>query len=157
VTDLQVTRRWYTEQPDELLARVRQSFTYAKDENRANGYFYMEGGQDWPSALKVFGPELIDDLEARLGVRFTIVVFQAYRDGSGCGWHADDGYSTQAILSLGVTRKFGIRKPDGEPVWISVNHADLVVMPPGFQSEWQHSVLEEDVIGERVSLVFRAV
>jgi alkylated DNA repair dioxygenase AlkB len=56
-----------------------------------------------------------------------------------------------------VTRTFGVRRPGAEPVWMQVEHGDLVVMPSGFQAEWQHCVPVEDVPGERVSLVFRTV
>ena len=38
-----------------------------------------------------------------------------------------------------------------------LDHGDLAFMPSGFQDSWQHCVPEEDVPGERVSLVFRTV
>lgn len=84
-------------------------------------------------------------------------MFQAYRDGAGVGWHADEGYDVQAVLSLGVTRTFGVRRPDAEPEWVAAESGDLLVMPSGFQSLWQHCVAVEDVTGERCSLVFRSV
>lgn len=99
---------------------------------------------------------MLADLQQLLGVRFTIVVFQAYRDGAGVGWHADEGYDVQAVLSLGVTRTFGVRRPGEEPEWVAVESGDLLVMPSGFQSQWQHCVKVEDVTGERCSLVFRS-
>jgi alkylated DNA repair dioxygenase AlkB len=154
LTDLDIYRKW-NDDPG-LLDALRGLFTYDPD-GRGNGWLYIEGGQEWPPSLIGAGTRLLVDLEQLLGVWFTVVVFQAYRDGSGVGWHADEGYDVQAILSLGVTRTFGTRRPDGDPVWIRVGHGDLMVMPSGFQSEWQHCVPVEDVVGERCSLVFRAV
>jgi alkylated DNA repair dioxygenase AlkB len=104
----------------------------------------------------VFGPELLDDLAVLTGIRYPIVAFQGYRDGAGCDWHTDDPFDAQAVLSLGVTRTFGYRPAGGgEPTWVQVGDGDLVVMPSGFQTAWQHCVPVEDVPGERVSLVFR--
>lgn len=152
--DLLVEPGWCIEEPDELLARVRASFTYGPGEVRATGQLYAAGEQDWVPALAVRGPELLDDL-ARFG-RFTIVAFQAYRDGAGCDWHADSPFDAQAVLSLGVTRMFGVRPlGGGDATWTPVAHGDLVFMPSGFQDRWQHCVPVEDVAGERVSLVFR--
>ena len=127
----------------DLLPAVRSLFEFG-DEDRATGYL----SEDWG---------LLDRLESDLGVRFTIVAFQAYRNGSGCDWHADTPFDAQAVLSLGATRTFGVRLlPSGSPTWISVKHGDLVYMPPGFQDEWEHCVpVEPDKPGERVSLVFR--
>jgi alkylated DNA repair dioxygenase AlkB len=153
VTAVDIYRKW-RDDPG-LFDQVRGLFTYDPD-GRANGYLFIEDGQPWPPSLAEAGPRLLADLGELLGVRFTTVVFQAYLDGSGCGWHSDEGWDVQAILSLGVTRTFGIRRPDGDPVWLQVGHGDLLVMPSGFQSEWQHSVPVEDMAGERVSLVFRA-
>jgi alkylated DNA repair dioxygenase AlkB len=128
---------------------------YAPGEDRATGYLYGDGAE-WPPDLATAGPKLLDDLERATGIRFTHVVFQAYRNGSGCDWHADTPFDAQAILSLGATRKFGIRPIGGEPEWLTVNHGDLVFMPSGFQDTHEHCVpVEPDKPGERVSLVFR--
>jgi alkylated DNA repair dioxygenase AlkB len=95
-------------------------------------------------------------LRMQLGVAFTIAAFQAYRDGSGCGWHSDTPFGAQAILSLGMTRTFGYRRSDGSgETMLRLHDGDLVFMPAGFQDEWQHCVPEEKVPGERCSLVFR--
>lgn len=142
--------------PD-LLDVMRQTYTYPSGEDRVGGYLYSEGEQSWPDPLVSIGPELLASLVALLRVRFTTVVFQAYRNGSGCDWHADTAFDAQAVLSLGVTRTFAVRPLDGPPRYTSVAHGDLVYMPPGFQSQWEHSVPTEDVEGERCSLVFRTV
>lgn len=130
----------------DLLPAVRSVFEFEPGDDRATGYL----SEDW---------DLLDRLEADLGVRFTIMAFQAYRNGSGCDWHADTPFDAQAVLSLGATRTFGVRaQPSGSPTWVAVHHGDLVYMPPGFQTEWQHCVpVEPDKPGERVSLVFRTV
>lgn len=140
-----------------LLERVRGLFTYGPGDDRATGYLYTENEQPWPAVLDHAGPGLLAGLHQLLGVRFTIAAFQAYRDGSGCDWHTDSPFDAQAVLSLGVTRTFGVRRPGAEPVWMQVEHGDLLVMPPGFQVDWEHCVPVEDVPGERVSLVFRTV
>lgn len=152
--DLGVHRAW---NPDpQLLDAVRAEFTYGPGDDRATGYLFTERGwPDWPASLSTAGPALLDQLVDLLDVRFTIVAFQAYRSGSGCGWHTDSPFDAQAVLSLGVTRTFGIRRRGEDPIWTSVGHGDLVVMPSGFQSEWEHCVPVEDVPGERISLVFR--
>lgn len=151
--ELGVHRAWH---PDpELLAAVRAEFTYGPGDDRATGYLYGEHG--WPAPLATAGPALLAGLDALLGVRFTIVAFQAYRDGAGCGWHTDSPFDAQAVLSLGVTRTFGTRRPDTDPIWTRVGHGDLVFMPSEFQAEWEHCVPVEHVPGERVSLVFRTV
>lgn len=153
-TELQVHHKWNSDPG--LLDAVRELVTF-EDDGRANGYLYIEAGQEWPAPLAEYGPRLLDELEKSLGVHFTIALYQAYLDGSGVHWHTDEGYDVQAILSLGVTRTFGIRRPDAEPVWIALEDGDLAVMPPGFQAEWEHCVRVEDVAGVRCSLVFRAI
>lgn len=114
------------------------------DVDRATGY--LEPTEYTP---------IIDALDASFGVRCTIVAFQAYRNGSGCGWHADTPFDAQAILSLGATRTFGVRALGGEAMWMNVAHGDLVYMPPGAQLLFEHCVPEEHVEGERLALVFR--
>jgi alkylated DNA repair dioxygenase AlkB len=140
-----------------LLDLVRGLFTYGPGDDRATGYLYAQGEQPWPAGFAEGGPVLLADLDTLLAVRFEVVAFQAYRNGSGCDWHADGAFDAQAVLSLGTTRTFGVRRSGAEPVWMQVEHGDLVVMPSGFQAEWQHCVPVEDVPGERVSLVFRTV
>ena len=153
--ELQVCRSW-RDDPG-LLPAARQCFAYSPPgDRRATGCLYAPAdGIAWPAALAARGPALLDALEEATGVRFPICAFQAYRDSAGCGWHADTPFGAQAILSLGRTRRFGTRRPGGEPEWTVVHHGDLVVMPAGFQQAWEHCVPEDDTAGERVALVFR--
>jgi alkylated DNA repair dioxygenase AlkB len=153
--DAHLYRRW-NHDPG-LLAAVRGLFTYGPGDDRATGYLYAAGERDWPPALATVGPALLDGLGELLDVRFTIVAYQAYLNGSGCDWHTDTPFDAQAILSLGVSRTFGVRPVVGEPEWLTVEHGDIVYMPSGFQAEWEHCVPVEDVEGERCSLVFRTV
>lgn len=155
MTVLGVYRGWWND--PRLLVAVRGLFTYGPGDDRATGQLFAGGEQDWPDGLAETGPALVSDLADLLGVRFTIVAFQAYRDGAGCHWHADTPFDAQAVLSLGVTRTFGVRPIGGEPGWVRVGHGDLVFMPSGFQDGWEHCVPVEDVPGERVSIVFRTV
>jgi alkylated DNA repair dioxygenase AlkB len=153
-----IHRKW-VDDPG-LLDNARELFEYAPGDNRANGYLWMDGGQEWAPAFAERGAQLIGDLEKTTGTRFTIALFQAYMDGSGCDWHADLGYDVQAIVSLGVTRRFGIRRAEDvdQPRYYKVSHGDLLVMPSGFQDDWQHCVPEQpNASGERVALVFRSV
>lgn len=152
--DLRVVRKWHTDPV--VLDAVRGLFTYGPNDDRATGIAYGEG-RSWPASFAAIGPLLLADLRALLGISYEIVAFQAYRDGAGTGWHTDSPFDAQAILSLGVTRTFGIRRPDGEPQYLKLEHGDLVVMPSGFQKTWQHCVPIEEVTGERCSLVFRTV
>lgn len=148
--ELRVHRGWNI--LPSLLDSVRALFEYGPGEDRATGYIY--GDCDWPDGFP--GDALLDQLEQTLGVRFTIALYQAYRNGTGCDWHTDDAFDAQAILSLGATRTFEIRR-DGKHEWLNLADGDLVYMPPGFQQGSEHRVPVEDVAGERVSLVFRTV
>jgi alkylated DNA repair dioxygenase AlkB len=139
---------------DDLFAAARGLFDFG-EEDRATGYLYVEGERGWPASFAATGPKLLDDLEKLLGIRFPIVAFQGYRNGSGCDWHADTPFDAQAILSLGATRTFGTRRNGGDPEWTQLHDGDLVFMPPGFQDTREHCVPVEDKPGERVSLVFR--
>ncbi len=65
------------------------------------------------------------------------------------------GVSTKAIerwVQAGKLPQSG--SEDGER--LSLAHGDLLVMPAGFQDEWEHCVPVEDATGERCSIVFRA-
>jgi hypothetical protein len=128
----------------------------ARDPGRATGWvFGQPPGTPWPPPLAAAGPGLLAALERDTGTRFTAACFQAYLDGAGVSWHYDRDWGAQAILSLGVTRTFGLRSAAGE-TFLRLAHGDLLVMPPGFQEEWEHCVPAEDAPGERCSLVFRA-
>jgi alkylated DNA repair dioxygenase AlkB len=143
----------------QTLPALRTLYTYTPQEpDRATAWVYLPDRSPftpWPDVLAEAGPALLKDLERDTGTCFTAVCFQAYLNGSGCGWHHDRDWGTQAILSLGMTRTFGLRQA-GHEEFLPLAHGDLLVMPPGFQHEWEHCVPAEDVRGERCSLVFRS-
>ena len=153
--DLEVFASWAGDLLDGLLDDLRRCFRYGPGEDRATGYLWEDGGQPWPLELRERGPALLAALAVRPGVAFQVCAFQAYRDGAGTPWHADTPFAAQAILSLGVTRTFAVRRPGEDPWLMPVRDGDLIFMPPGFQQEWEHCVPAEDVPGERCSLVFR--
>jgi alkylated DNA repair dioxygenase AlkB len=140
-----VLRRWRLDH-EQLLDEVHQCFDYVGD-GRATGYL----DEPWLSPV-------VDALDEQFHLAFTVVAFQAYRNGwAGCDWHADTSADAQAILSLGAGRTLGTRRGD-EIHWTWLDSGDLVFMPPGFQQEWEHCIpIERDVHDERVSLVFRTV
>lgn len=147
-----------------LLPALRTLYEYSdREPDRATGWLWSarQHGQlpvtPWPAVLEEAGPVLAYDLETVTGVRFTAACFQAYLDGSGVAWHHDRDWGAQAVLSLGVTRSFAVRKNGGEDeTRLSLAHGDLLVMPSGFQEEWEHCVPVEDIKGERCSVVFRS-
>lgn len=154
--------RAWTDDGHDLLDALRTQYEYSDFEpGRATGWLYSERQQDtlppisWPEPLADYGPALLDRLEESTGVRFTAACFQAYLDGTGCGWHYDRDWDEQAVLSLGVTRKFGLRRGEHEE-FLDLQDGDLLYMPSGFQYEWEHCVPSEDIKGERCSLVFRS-
>jgi len=139
------------------LPALRRCFSY-DGADRATGWLYLldrPPNVHWPGPLTAIGSRLLAGLASDTGVTFTACCFQAYRDGAGQDWHHDRDWGAQAILSLGVTRSFAVRRP-GEVDQFHLGHGDLLFMPPGFQDEWEHCVPQEDVPGERCSLVFRA-
>ena len=142
------------------LAALRTLFTYSdRTPGRATGWLYLRDQApvtDWPPVFAMMGRDLLARLERDTGTVFTAVCFQAYLDGTGCGWHHDRSWDVQAILSLGVTRSFGLRGAAGDTC-LELAHGDLLVMPSGFQDEWEHCVPAESIRGERCSLVFRSV
>ena len=145
----------------QLLPALREVFTYPEREpGRATGWLLLQDRPpvtEWPEPFIDLGLWLLAGLDAEVGVRFTAVCYQAYLDGAGCGWHHDRDWGAQAVLSLGVTRTFGLRRGGGlVETFVQLAHGDLLFMPPGFQEEWEHCVPAEDVPGERCSLVFRA-
>jgi alkylated DNA repair dioxygenase AlkB len=154
MSELEVYRGWGVES-SLLLDALRRTFHYGPGEDRATGVLHGEG-RTWPQPLGILGPALLGRLHRLLDIHFEQVAFQAYRNGSGCDWHTDTPFDTQAILSLGASRTFGVRRPGKTPQWTVVKHGDLAVMPSGFQQRWEHCVPEEPAVpGERVSLVFR--
>lgn len=148
-----------------VLEALRTQYEYTdREPDRATGWLYADRqiGQlpftPWAGPLSEHGPRLLDLFENLTGVRFNVACFQAYLDGSGVSWHYDRDWDAQVVLSLGVTRTFGLRRTgSGNEEFTSLREGDVLFMPSGFQEEWEHCVPVEKVPGERCSLVFRSV
>eukprot|EP00746_Dinoflagellata_sp_MGD_P144723 gnl/MRDRNA2_/MRDRNA2_77426_c0_seq3.p1 gnl/MRDRNA2_/MRDRNA2_77426_c0~~gnl/MRDRNA2_/MRDRNA2_77426_c0_seq3.p1 ORF type:complete len:137 (-),score=29.99 gnl/MRDRNA2_/MRDRNA2_77426_c0_seq3:364-774(-) len=95
---------------------------------------------------------------------FNHVVVNYYRDGSDdIGWHADDEAQLGrnplvAALSLGVTRKFQMRRKRNirSVKELKLVHGSLMIMGGTFQHTHLHAVPKDaDVSGRRVNVTFR--
>jgi alkylated DNA repair dioxygenase AlkB len=107
---------------------------------------------------------LNDIYAGELGEPFTTVGLCCYRDGSdSVAWHGDTiGRSSSedtmvAILSLGATRTFALRRRGGgRSLRLPLAHGDLLVMGGSCQRTWEHAVPKTSApAGPRVSIQFR--
>ena len=107
---------------------------------------------------------LNDIYAGELGEPFTTVGLCCYRDGSdSVAWHGDTiGRSSSedtmvAIVSLGATRTFALRRRGGGPsLRLPLAHGDLLVMGGSCQRTWEHAVPKTSAPGgPRVSIQFR--
>lgn len=107
---------------------------------------------------------LNDIYAGELGEPFTTVGLCCYRDGSdSVAWHGDTiGRSSSedtmvAIVSLGATRAFALRRRGGGPsLRLPQAHGDLLVMGGSCQRTWEHAVPKTTApVGPRVSIQFR--
>jgi len=109
--------------------------------------------------------ELRSLLEQSTEYRFNAVLATLYRNGDdSVGWHSDDekelgNRPAIASLSLGATRRFEFRhRQTDEQRSIALKHGDWLIMPPGFQEQWQHRIPAQPEINEpRINLTFRQV
>jgi alkylated DNA repair dioxygenase AlkB len=110
--------------------------------------------------------EMRERAEAVCGCRFNSVLANLYRNGQDAmGWHSDDepelGPTPRvASLSLGAVRDFALRRR-GETrmaTRLPLEHNELLLMEPGLQARWQHSLPRRARVGEpRLNLTFRWV
>ncbi len=112
--------------------------------------------------------EVTPAVENQYGVTPNAVFANLYRDGSdSIGWHSDDepvlGPTRDVViasLSIGARRRFVMKhrdQPDVRHEW-SLGRGDLLLMGPGSQSEWLHSVPKTaKPVGVRINLTFRRV
>lgn len=130
------------------------------------GLSYRYSGREfiahrWTSELK----HLCNDLNDRLGTGFNSVLANYYRSGADAmGWHADNEPElgpapTIACISLGTPRDLRFRHSAGEGKSFAMKLASgsLLVMGPGLQRCWQHSLPRRVHAGARISLTFRQV
>ena len=117
-------------------------------------------GCGWPTW---FMP-LLNGVNATCETQFNGCLLNLYRHGDDrMGWHADDEPEIDqrapiASLSLGATRDFQFRHRNTPQRRISMPLADgdLLVMHPGCQNQWMHSVPQRrKVQTKRINLTFR--
>ena len=117
-------------------------------------------GCGWP---EWFQP-LLNQVNAACETDFNGCLLNLYRHGDDrMGWHADDEAEIDqrapiASLSIGATRDFQLRNRSTPQHRTSLPLADgdLLVMHPGCQSRWMHSVPQRrKVKTQRINLTFR--
>lgn len=126
-------------------------------------YYEYRGTQieadPWPDFLL----EARDRIQALSGYQFNFVVGNCYRTGKdSIGWHSDNfpqigKRPAIASLSLGSARKFKLRHKDsGETVDYQLESGSLLIMLPGCQEDWVHTVPKTArPVGERINWTFR--
>lgn len=91
--------------------------------------------------------------------------------GDHLGWHADDSPEMDdarsiPIVSFGATRAIQFRLKDpavrtGEMGTVQLRSGSLLVMPPGFQDQFEHRIPRKlgtnEHVGTRISLTFRGL
>ena len=109
--------------------------------------------------------EIMVSLEGDPNVCF----FNGYEDrGNSLGWHSDDSPDTSdtnpiSVISFGEPREIWWREIGTKGVVPVENRkmlesGSLFVMPPGFQSSYEHRIPKGDrEMGPRVSLTFRTM
>lgn len=105
-------------------------------------------------------------IEAVVGVQFTSVLLNRYRDGKDyIGWHTDAEKELGqnpviGSVNFGATRRFQLRRIDNHAVKheLTLEHGTLLVMSGATQHHWQHQVPKTAAsIGERINLTFRVI
>jgi alkylated DNA repair dioxygenase AlkB len=96
------------------------------------------------------------------GVDFDSVWANYYRHGKdSVAWHGDRvrfalEQPRVAILSLGSSRRFGLRpRGGGSARWFTLHGGDLLVMGGRSQHDWQHTVPKSVHGGPRISVTYR--
>jgi alkylated DNA repair dioxygenase AlkB len=102
-------------------------------------------------------------VERQTGNCFNRTLVNYYRDGrDSVDWHADDEVELGlepiiASVSLGEDRPFLLRhKTSKERLKINLPHGSLMMMGPGVQEYWHHSIAKDkNVVKSRVNFTFR--
>lgn len=117
---------------------------------------------------RAWTPLLLDirnKVERRLDFPFNSVLVNLYRDGNDyVGWHSDNEAELGdqpfiASLTLGATRQFAFRhKRSGQEDAMFLESGALLIMQPGFQHHWLHSIPTDiHQLQGRINLTFRRV
>ncbi|OBG42591.1 DNA repair protein [Mycobacterium alsense] len=174
---IEVRAAWLTGDPlvgggllDELLATVpwraerRHMYDRVVDVPRLVSFHDLTVEEPPHPMLGRLRRRLNDIYVGELGEPFTTVGLCCYRDGSdSVAWHGDTiGRSSShdtmvAIVSLGATRTFAMRRRGGGPsLRLPQAHGDLLVMGGSCQRTWEHAVPKTSApAGPRVSIQFR--
>jgi alkylated DNA repair dioxygenase AlkB len=154
---------------DELLtmngwkAERRQMYDNVVDVPRLLRFFPTGHTVPWPTLVEArnllsahYRPELGEDL--------TSTGMCLYRNGQdSVAWHGDTigrGATVDtvvAILSLGASRAFALRRRGGGPsMRLTLDHGDLIVMGGSCQRTWEHALPKTSrPVGPRISIQFR--
>ncbi len=145
-------------------AERRQMYDRMVDVPRLVSFHDLTVDEPPHPALTRLRRRLNDIFAGELGEPFTTVGLCLYRDGcDGVAWHGDTiGRSRNedtmvAIVSLGATRTFALRRRGGGPsLRLLQGHGDLLVMGGSCQRTWEHCVPKTSTpTGPRVSIQFR--
>jgi len=113
--------------------------------------------------------EWVKEIMASLEGDPNVCFFNRYEDrGNSLGWHSDDSPDTSdanpiSVISFGEPREIWWREIGTKGVVPLENRkvlesGSLFVMPPGFQSSYEHRIPKGDrEMGPRVSLTFRTM
>ncbi len=106
---------------------------------------------------------LLQGVRDYCNVDFNGCLLNFYRNGNDrMGWHSDNEKELEpegviASLSLGASRDFFLRhKKNSTKQSLELNDGDLLIMHPGCQRDWSHSIpSRKKIIEPRLNLTFR--
>lgn len=155
--------RGYLHGAEALLADLLAALPLALHQRLMYGAFVDEPRLSCSAPLS--HPVLSDmarDLSRRFGQRFVSCWVNYYRDGrDSVAWHGDRlspemPQPIVAIVSLGGTRRFGLRAKGGGPALPYTLHSgDALVMGGRCQQHFEHSVPKMSYAAPRMSVTFR--
>lgn len=165
--DAECAARWFTNIRDEVQwhSERRPMYDRVVEVPRLTSGYALDGSDAMPAALR----EAADAMRAGLGVTFTHVGLNYYRDGrDSVAPHNDKLHSIVpgwpiALLSLGAARRMDIRQKQrtgGQPKrrgWrIELEPGSVLVMSFDSQKHYDHGVPKVLVqVEPRISLAFR--
>lgn len=110
--------------------------------------------------------EIKQPVEKTVGIEFTHVLLNYYRDGSdSMGWHRDNEKELGpnpviASVRFGESRDFQLRhyKSKTHKTTVSLKNGSLLVMSGSTQHHWEHQLPKRKKIsGGRINLTFRRI
>lgn len=133
--------------------------------DEGTGYVYS-GRRFEPRPWTPMLSRLRERLRTELSLDFNSVLANLYRNGQdGMGWHSDDepelgARPVIASLSLGATRRFCLRRRDGEggTMNLELPAGSLLLMQGETQSNYRHALPKTArAVDERINLTFRRI